>query len=161
MRMADRPGAGEFEGFAARVQPRLLRALVATYGPVLGREATADALAWAWEHWDRASGLAHPVGYLYRVGQTAARRQAPKPVPPELLVQIEQRFPEIEPSLIPALDRLTEQQRTVVVLVHAFGWTQADVSDLLEVSPSTVADHLRRAISHLRSELEVTDAHQR
>ena len=161
MGMSSGPGAGEFEEFVARVQPRLLRALVATHGPVTGREAAVDALTWAWEHWERAATLDHPVGYLYRVGQTHARRQAPKPIPPELLVEIEQRFPEIEPGLIPALERLTEQQRTVVVLVHAYGWTQADVAELLDVVPSTVADHLRRALAHLRSELEATDVHQR
>lgn len=161
MTMATRPDVGEFEAFMGRVQPRLLRALVATFGPVTGREAAADALTWAWEHWDRAADLDHPVGYLYRVGQTQARRTAAKPIPPELLVRIEERCPDIEPGLLPALDRLTEQQRTVVVLVHAFGWTQADVAELLEVSPSTVADHLRRALDHLRAELEVTDAPQR
>ena len=89
----------------------------------------------------------------------AGRRRGPSR--PELLVEIEQRFPEIEPGLIPALERLTEQQRTVVVLVHAYGWGQADVAELLDVVPSTVADHLRRALAHLRSELEATDVHQR
>ena len=46
-----------FEVFVERVQPRLLQALVATYGPVDGREACVDALSWAWEHRDRLEGV--------------------------------------------------------------------------------------------------------
>ena len=43
----------EFESFVATVEPPLRRALVATYGFDLGREAAANALGWAWEHWER------------------------------------------------------------------------------------------------------------
>jgi len=35
---------------------------------------TAEALAYAWENWDRLSSMKNPVGYLYRVGQSRARR---------------------------------------------------------------------------------------
>jgi RNA polymerase sigma factor (sigma-70 family) len=59
---------------------------------------------------------------------------------------------------LPALARLSEQQRTVVVLVHGYAWRQAEVAALLEISPSTVADHLSRALARLRSELGVGDA---
>jgi len=41
----------EFELFALDVEPRLRRALVAAYGSDRGREAAAEALAYAWEHW--------------------------------------------------------------------------------------------------------------
>ena len=71
--------SSSFETFVGEVEPRLRRALVATYGPVAGRDATVDALAWAWEHRDRLPSLDNPGGYLYRVGQTAARRSARRP----------------------------------------------------------------------------------
>ena len=78
-----------FTAFVGKAEPRLRRALVATYGPVVGREAALDALSWAWEHWQRLAPMANPVGYLYRVGQTAARRHttsrpgaAPDTAPP-------------------------------------------------------------------------------
>jgi hypothetical protein len=58
-----------FSVFLGEVEPRLRQALVATYGPVDGREATVDALSWAWEHWDRLGDVANPAGYLFRVGQ--------------------------------------------------------------------------------------------
>ena len=48
-----RPTRSEFAVFVREVEPRLLQALVSAYGPRDGREATVDALSWAWEHWDR------------------------------------------------------------------------------------------------------------
>ena len=151
------PDLDDFEAFVERVKPTLLQALVATYGPVDGREATVDALSWAWEHWDRLADVDHPVGYLYRVGQSATRRFLPRPVPARLAGILETQFPDVEPGLLPALARLSEQQRTVVVLVHGYGWRQAEVARLLGVNPSTVRDYLNRALDRLRDELEVSD----
>src|ERR1700733_16326539 len=65
----------DFEAFVNEIEPRLRRALIATYGFQLGREATADALGWAWEHWDRLDRITNKVAYLYRVGQSTTRRR--------------------------------------------------------------------------------------
>jgi len=127
--------------------------LVAAYGPDVGADAAASALAYAWENWDRVSVMTNPAGYLFRVGQTAARRSRtkqgflPEPAPTEL--------PAFEPGLVPALESLTEPQRSAVLLVHAFGWSQADAAELLEVSPSTVRTHLSRGLKKLQTALEV------
>ena len=105
-----------FESFARTAGARLRAGLVAAYGPETGQDAAAAALAYGWEHWDRVSGLENPAGYLFRVGQTAARRSfrkqgfLPVPEPDEL--------PSFEPGLLPALEDLTESQRTAVVLVQ-------------------------------------------
>ena len=40
-----RPDRADFAAFVREVEPSLLHALVATYGPVDGREATVDALS--------------------------------------------------------------------------------------------------------------------
>jgi DNA-directed RNA polymerase specialized sigma24 family protein len=150
-----------FEAFIESVKPPLVQALVATYGPVDGREAAVDAVSWAWENWDRIADVEHPVRYLYRVGQSATRRFLPKPLPHRLVEILETRSPDVEPGLLPALGRLSEQQRTVVLLVHGYAWRQAEVAALLDVSPSTVADHLSRALARLRDELEVSDVRGR
>jgi len=147
----------EFTAFVREVEPRLLHALVAHYGPVDGREATVDALSWAWENWTRLADVDNKLGYLYRVGQSAARRYALRPVP-MLQVAREQRTPDIDPGLMPALAQLSEQQRTAVVLVHAFGWTLTEVAELLDVTVSTVREHIARALARLRARLEVCDA---
>ena len=142
-----------FEEFAASVGPRLRAGLVAAYGPDVGREAAAEALAYGWEHWARVGGMDNPAGYLYRVGQTAARRERrphgflPQPAPAEL--------PAFEPRLLPALEALSELQRSCVVMVHAYGWTHAEVAELLEISTSTVRTHLARGLTRLQRQLEV------
>jgi RNA polymerase sigma-70 factor (ECF subfamily) len=145
-----------FEGFVALNEPRLRRALCATYGARPGREATVDALSYAWEHWDRIGGMKNPVGYLYRVGQSSARRQLHRPrlvAGPDHAETVD-----IEPELERALSQLSEQQRAVVVLVHGYGWTLKEVSDAMALSVSTVRNHLGRALRHLRRRLEVDDA---
>jgi DNA-directed RNA polymerase specialized sigma24 family protein len=83
------PGVAEplrqavFERFVRDVEPRLRRALVAAYGGQRGREATAEALSWAWENWDRVRAMTYPHRYLFRVGRSRtpllrrSRRGAP------------------------------------------------------------------------------------
>ena len=61
-----------FTAFATDVGSRLRIALSARFGPELGAEATADALLYAWQHWERVRGLKNPAGYLYRVGSRGA-----------------------------------------------------------------------------------------
>jgi len=158
VRLQPRPHRSEFADFVGDVEPRLLQALVATYGPRVGREATVDALSWAWEHWDRLGPIADKVGYLYRVGQSATRRYSSRPIPLRRSVSEDVRLVDIDPGLIPALTHLSEQQRTVVVLIHAFGWSQTDVARLLDITVSTAREHLSRALGHLRDELVVCDA---
>ncbi|MCP3856961.1 MAG: hypothetical protein GY698_19870, partial [Actinomycetia bacterium] len=143
-----------FEPFARTTGPKLRAALVAAYGPDVGADAAAAALAYGWENWDRVSAMANPAGYLFRVGQTSAHRSRPRegflPTPGP------QELPDFEPGLIPALESLSEPQRITVLLIHAFGWTQADTATLLDVSPSTVRTHLARGLQKLQTALEVT-----
>lgn len=140
-----------FEEFVGRVEPRLRHALVAATGQERGREATAEALAYGWEHWDRLQDMENPAGYLYRVARTAARRArksmvALPPVPSGEL-------PWVEPGLPEALARLSQRQRTAVWLVHGLGWQQTEVAELLGVSPDTVWTHASRGLAKLRSAL--------
>ena len=65
-----------FERFVEEAGPRLGRALAALYGFEDGRDATAEALAYAWENWPRLQHIANLPGYLFRVGQTRSRRGA-------------------------------------------------------------------------------------
>lgn len=144
-----------FDEFAATSGRRVRAALVAAYGPDVGMDAAAEAIAYGWENWDRLQTMGNPAGYMYRVGQSAAgklRRPAgllPAP-PPE-------RMPDIEPGLVPALNDLSENQRVCVVLVHAYDWSQVEVAELLDITPQTVRTHLRRALAHLQSALEVAE----
>lgn len=151
---ADNDGdPGGFEAFVAEVEPRLRRALVGLRGPEAGRDAVAEALAWAWEHWSEVQGMENPAGYLYRVGQSRSRRgrgRAPWPAPSSLA-----GMPEVEPRLPAALASLSERQRVAVFLVHGCGWSQAEVATVLGISPSSVANHVVRGMARLRAELKV------
>ncbi len=103
----------------------------------------------------RAGDVDHPVGYLYRVGQSATRRFLPRPVPARLAEILETRFPDVEPGLLPALARLSEQQRTVVVLVHGYGWRQAEVAHHVVMlgSEAAVAAKLGVCVETVRARL--------
>ena len=140
-----------FTAFVTDVEPRLRRALVALRGPERGREAVAEALAWAWEHWPKVQVMENPAGYLYRVGssRSRARRRVPLPSRSEPPVA----GPGFEPGLEPALARLSERQRTSVVLVHGCGWSYQEVAEALGLSKSSVGTHVARGMERLRSEL--------
>ena len=140
-----------FERFVAEVEPRLRRAFTLLRGVDDGREATAEALGWAWEHWTEVQAMANPAGYLYRVGQSRTRWKPERFAPPSTPADA----PGFEPGLVPALGRLTPRQRTAVVLVHGCGWTHQEVADALELSRSSVATHVERALAQLRTELGV------
>ena len=141
-----------FTEFVSAVEPRLRIALVARYGPERGREATAEALAYAWEHWGRIGEMESPVGYLYRVGQSKSR---PRRRPLLATDRPESHEPWVEPGLPKAMKSLSTRQRMAVVLVHAYGWSQREAADVMRVSPDTVRTHLERGLSKLRSSLEV------
>ena len=57
------PSQPEFKEFLQEVQSSLRRALFETLGLDSGREATSQALAWAWEHWPRVKRMRHPGGF--------------------------------------------------------------------------------------------------
>jgi DNA-directed RNA polymerase specialized sigma24 family protein len=128
---------------------------VAAYGSERGREATAEALAYAWEHWKQVREAVNQLGLLYRVGQSRTRTRKTA-VAFEMSGTSEVVF---EPGLLPALEELTEAQRTAVVLVYGFGWTMKEVGDMTGVKVTSVQNHLNRALKKLRAALKVgTDA---
>ena len=143
----------DFRAFVITTEPRLHRGLVASLGWDRGREATADALAYAWEHWSKVRAMSNPSGYLYRVGQSSVRRRKV----PVLFERDDHTEALYEPALMRLLAELPERQRVAVVLVHGFNWTTREVSDLTGLAPSTVHTHLERGLSKLRAALEVAD----
>jgi RNA polymerase sigma-70 factor (ECF subfamily) len=144
----------EFERFAELAETRLRRAYLAAYGTERAAEATAEALAWAWEHRERLAAMENPVGYLYRVGQTRTRprRRPDLPTPTAL------GLPDVEPRLIDELADLPERQRIAVWLVHACEWTHREVGEALDISTSSVSTHVARGTERLRARLEAHDA---
>lgn len=139
----------DFEAFVVVTEPKLRVALAALFGQDQGRDATAAALLYAWEHWDTVSVMVNPAGYLYRVGRSSLRQhKQPKWLPAPDTVE-----PTIEPGLPRALASLTDKQRLAVVMVHGYGWERREVAELTGISVSTLDTHLARGLAKLRSQL--------
>ena len=138
---------GSFVEFAVFFEPRLRRALIPTLGVDAATDATAEALAFGWEHWERVGSMNNPAGYLYRVARTAGRKMRHRPHVRPDIVRVE--GPWVEPGLPDALESLSDRQRTVVWLVHGFDWHQTEVADLLGLSPKSVQTHLKRGTEKL------------
>ena len=62
----------------------------------------------------------------------------------------------IEHSLLAGecLDRLSERQRSALILRHGLEYSVEEIGDFLGISPNTVKDHLLRGRSILRRELQ-------
>ena len=142
-----------FSVFAREVEPQVRRALVAAFGPDIGTDAAAEAMAIAWERWAVVATRSNPAGYLWGIGRNVARKRLgghrlfPPPDP--------QREPWIEPALPAAIEDLTENQRAAVLLVNGFQWTYREVAEMLGVSTSTVQAHVERGMTKLRDALGV------
>ena len=150
------PATGEFTAFAARHEPALRHSLVAHLGYEAGREATQDALVFAWEHWDRIQAAHNPGGYLFRVAKRRAWRRLSRP---SLILdeRPDEELPWVEPALEDALHRLSRQQRAVVFLVEGLGLSYQETADRLNLSRSSVQTHLERGMAKLRTDLGVAN----
>jgi DNA-directed RNA polymerase specialized sigma24 family protein len=149
------PSTEDYTEFARRHEPSLRYALVAQLGYEAGREATQDALVWAWEHWGRIRSVSNPGGYLFRVAKRRALRQ--RVSRGSVVVDLpEPGSPRIEPGLDDALGHLSKRQRAVVFLVEGLGLSYQETADQLGISRSAVQTHLERALARLRDDLGVT-----
>ena len=147
--------APAFEQFVATTGARLRVALVARYGVDVGVDACADAMAYAWEHWPRVSTMTNAAGYLFRVGQTSARRQARWRQAPAFPAE-QSLGPEhhADAGLAHLLAGLDDRQRTVVVLAHVYDWTYAEIGAVLDIPVTSVRNHIHRGLTRLRRTLE-------
>ncbi|MEM9464150.1 MAG: sigma-70 family RNA polymerase sigma factor [Actinomycetota bacterium] len=143
-----------FSAWVADAEPRLRHALTASFGPQVGEEAVADAVAFAWEHWADISGKSNPIGYVFGVARNKARRLSARR-PPRFPDAPAHLLPRVEPGLPAALSGLPEQQRIVVTLVYGYEWTMSEVAELLGTKKTTVQNHAERGLKKLRGHLGV------
>ena len=138
-----------------QIEPRLRRALVARYGLDVGSEVAAEAVAWGVEHAELLEAMENPAGYLYRVGQSAARRWLRRRV--TVIFPREPEWPDaadLPGDVFEELRRLKPDHRVAVLLVHGYGFTYQEVADLLEVSEAAVNNYVHRGLKTLRARLE-------
>ena len=151
---------GETEPLALsyETERRLRQVFVARYGWERGIEVWRDVVAYAWQHRERLATMANPTGYLYRVGQSAARRHGRQARRVALPAGTTDELPHVEPGLASALASLSERQRIAVLLVYGHGWTLDAAAEVLGVQTSTLRNHLARGLAKLRDQLGVDDA---
>jgi RNA polymerase sigma-70 factor (sigma-E family) len=151
-----------FEEFAAESGAELLRiAVLLTSDPHTAEDVyqeTLQRLAARWSRVDNPKAFCRRVMHNIVIDQTRARARRPHEL--RLFDSGEKIDPrsadphhavEVWPSLRAALDSLTVQQRTVLVLRYFDDRSEADVAGLLGISVGTVKSTASRAIAQLRT----------
>lgn len=149
--------AAAFERFFEREWDGVYRPLAVTLGdPELARDATAEAMARAFEHWSRVQHYRNPAGWVHRVGLNWARSRFRHTRREVLGGKAEPTSPHWEPSdpaMSNALKRLPIKFRSVVVLRYLADWSQEQIADALGIPVGTVKSRVHRALSLLRKEM--------
>ena len=141
-----------FEGLIGQVRTRLLPVLWSKWGVDVGSDICSEVEEHAWNHSAELMEMSNPMGYLFRVSQSKARRYSrwlKRNTFPGHLADIGFEDREIEESLR-ELASLTANQRVCVLLVHGFGWSYADVAELLDIKQTAVNNHVNRGLARLR-----------
>ncbi|HSZ40089.1 MAG TPA: SigE family RNA polymerase sigma factor [Trebonia sp.] len=151
-----------FEEFAAGSGAELLRiATLIAPDPHTAEDVyqeTLQRLAARWSRVDNPKAFCRRVMYNIVVDQTRARARRPHEL--RLFDAGEKSDPrsadphhsvELWPPLREALDTLTVQQRTVLVLRYLDDRSETEVAALLGISVGTVKSTASRAIAHLRA----------
>lgn len=148
----------DVDEFCRRAHPRLVRTLAAATGDVsLADEITQEALARAWERWDRVSLLDQPEAWCYRVAMNLARSQFRRRAAAR---RAHDRMPaastavdgaaSTDDELMTALRRLPELQRSVLALRFLADLSVESTADVLRMPIGTVKSTTSRALAELR-----------
>lgn len=159
----DRKQARDFEGFVAESGDALLRmATLLTSDPGIAEDVyqeTLQRLAMKWHRVDNPKAFCRRVMHNIVIDQARARQRRPRELSASLSQQYDSGDPraadqatgiELRPALLSALDELTMQQRTIVVLRYFEDLSENEVADLLGVSAGTVKSTASRAVARLR-----------
>jgi RNA polymerase sigma-70 factor (sigma-E family) len=157
----DRRQARAFEKFASESGPELLRiATLLTPDPHTAEDVFQESLqrlAARWSRVDNPRAFCRRVMHNIVVDQTRARARRPHELP--LFDTTEAGDPrsadlqhavEVWPALRAALNSLTVQQRTVLVLRYLDDRSEAEVAAVLGISVGTVKSTASRAVAHMR-----------
>jgi DNA-directed RNA polymerase specialized sigma24 family protein len=139
----------------------VFRALLArTLNRAAAEDATAEAFARAFRHWERVMSHPNPRAWVLRVawnyqrsswrrweGRWSAGLPAPAPLTAE---------PWSDPDLVAAIRALPQGQREVIVLVALGELTPAEIAGVLGKAVGTVRSQLFRARVALRDVPEET-----
>jgi DNA-directed RNA polymerase specialized sigma24 family protein len=151
-----------FEEFYRQERAPIGRALALTLrDSALATEAVDEAMARAYQRWNRVQGLDNPGGWVYRVGLNWSRsimRRALRPAPVWVTTDaIVTDGGGLDPAIDRALAKLSIEQRAVVVCRLLIGYSEAQTAVALGLRPGTVKSRLARASTRLQSLLSPLD----
>ncbi len=142
-----------FEELIDLVRGRLLPVLWSKWGIEVGGDICCEVEEYAWENRDRLLRMSNPLGFLFRVSQSKARRYSrwsKRNTFPSRFPDVVHEDPQLHDTL-QVLAVLSPDQRACVLLVHGFGWTYNEVAELLGMKRSEVNNHVHRGLAHLRT----------
>lgn len=139
--------------FFADAGPRLRRVFAARFGTDVADDLTGEVLEYAWANWERLAAMDNPIGFLFSVGCSKARRYHRWGRRIEFPIEAV-RPAESNVDIFNALRRLSADQRVAVLAVHGFGWTYAEVAAILATTETAVTNHVHRGLKRLRADLE-------
>lgn len=147
-----------FDSWYREVHAELSTSLLVAFGDRdLATEAADEAIARAYERWDRVSAMSSPGGWTYRVAINVARRRQRRRRLEDFLTRSERRpapIPGPAGELWQLVDRLPERQRLAVAFRHVAGLTEAEVGRAMGITRGTVSATLRQAYHSLRRQLD-------
>jgi RNA polymerase sigma-70 factor (ECF subfamily) len=159
-------GSTEFEPFFERESERLFQAMfLATGSRAEAEDLCQEAMARAFERWDRIRRMESPAGYVYRTAFNLHRKRLRR-------LGRAQRAPDAPPSppadpgsvaevrdqILRALRSLSPTQVEALLLVEWLGMTADEAGRSLGIEASSVRGRVHRARTALRHQMGDTDA---
>jgi RNA polymerase sigma factor (sigma-70 family) len=146
----------DFEGFYRRAWRDAARwATALTGNRELGEEIAQDAFV---RIGSRFAELHNPDGYLrvtvVNLARSSLRSSGRRALREQRVAAEDVAIPRVDEGLLASLERLSYEQRAVVVLRYWADWDEAEIAEALDCRPSTVRSHARRALALLRKEIE-------
>ena len=153
-----------FEEFAGSRLPAMLRFATALTGdPDLAKDLVQEVLIRASARWQRIGQLDRPEAYIRKMVVNeflSWRRRSWRLIPSEMNSLTGRPSPDpadgyIErQALLAELAKLSQRQRTALVLRYYEGLSDAEIAEVMGCSQSTVRGHVFKALAALRVELD-------
>lgn len=153
------PATRDFATWYARASADVTRGVCAVVGDsLLGREATAEAFARAYERWDRVAAMESPEGWVHRVAVNLCRRGwRQRSLESRALARL---LPAVVPGVTDhhddvyrAVRALPQRMRTAVRLRYWDDLAEREIAERMGVAPGTVSAMLSGARTRLRRAL--------
>jgi RNA polymerase sigma factor (sigma-70 family) len=158
--VAERQPVVSFEEFFRHEYRHVLRAVYLSTRNVADAEDLAqEAMARAFERWERVGRMTSPSGYVYQtamnLNRKRLRRLAVRARHESRVSQVSDDAGEVRSQVIEALASLSPDRRDALVLTVWFGLGAEESGKLLGIGPSAVRTRVHRARAELRERASI------